>query len=566
MFTALLLPLLVLGSSGDPAVRAQKSAGDDPAIQIWISNDRRFLPGDRAKVQVRAREDGYLVVLHADPDGHLRVLFPIDPNDDNFVRGGRKYEIRGRGGHESFTADNGKGRGTVYAAVSHDPLRFDQFVLGDHWDYRQLAPNRLPAEPEQDLNELVRRMAGGSFDYDILTYDVVERVVYANNYSDGWYDDAYYGCGYSYYSCGRSYYGSPYSFSVGVFFGRPYYRRHYYDPFYAAYDPFYDPFFYDPYYYRPYYYRPLYAGPRYAYPYYNYPYAYGGYYDYRYRNGSRPYTPYRFRQGDGVAVGYRDRRYSLARSVNTVYLPPTVRGRQPVNSNPIRRATEIGPTSEARPSAERRTGTPASGTTARRGSDRRPDRVDSRLTRPNIEARRAREPEERRTVVPESRDVRGRGNLPTEVRPLSRSDEGPRRAVERPQEVRGGDARREPQAAPRAEPRRAEPVRSDPSPQSRPEARSSDRGGDRGGYSPAPRSDGGASRGGGGGSIGGGDRGGVAVDRRWRRSWWRWPEALARGLDGFPRRRGMLSRACPFVLSVRPTVPARPYAERCRRT
>ena len=122
---------------------------DDPAIQIWISNDRRFLPGDRAKVQVRTREDGYLVVLHVDPNGHLRVLFPLDPGDDDFVRGGRKYEIRGRGGRESFTVDNDRGRGTVYAAVSHDPFKFDQFVLGDHWDYRNLAPQRLSSDPSR---------------------------------------------------------------------------------------------------------------------------------------------------------------------------------------------------------------------------------------------------------------------------------------------------------------------------------------------------------------------------------------------------------------------------------
>ena len=181
MFTALLLPLLLAGTP--PGAAAQAAGGDDPAIQIWISNDRRFLPGEQAKVQVRTREDGYLLVLHADPDGHLRVLFPIDPKDDNFVRGGRKYEIRGRGGRESFTADDRTGRGTVYAAVAHDPFSFDQFVLSDHWDYRTLAPQRLSADPEPELNDLVRRMVvDGSFDYDVLTYDVIERVVYADSY------------------------------------------------------------------------------------------------------------------------------------------------------------------------------------------------------------------------------------------------------------------------------------------------------------------------------------------------------------------------------------------------
>src|SRR5262249_20593597 len=151
--------------------------------------------------------------------------------------------------------DNARGQGSVYAAVSHDPFRFEEFVLGDHWDYRNLAPQRLSTNPEQDLNELIRRMLDNSFDYAILTYDVLERVVYASEYYPDYYRSYYDGCGYS-YLCGRSYYGSPYSLSIGLFFGRPYYRRSFYDPFYAGYSPYYDPFFYDPYYYRPYYYRP----------------------------------------------------------------------------------------------------------------------------------------------------------------------------------------------------------------------------------------------------------------------------------------------------------------------
>ncbi|MDQ3136777.1 MAG: DUF4384 domain-containing protein, partial [Gemmatimonadota bacterium] len=399
MITALLLPLLLHGAPADAAVRVTPSpSGDDPAIQIWISDNRRFHPGERAKVQVRARQDGYLVVFHADPDGHLRVLFPIDPNDDNFVRGGRKYEIRGRGGRESFTADEGKGRGTIYAAVSHDPLRFDQFVLGDHWDYRQLAPQRLPAEPEQDLNELVRRMVNGSFDYDILTYDVLERAAYASHYTDSWHDS--YGCGYSSYGCGRSYYGSPFNLSVGLLFGRPYYRRHYYDPFYSAsYDPFYDPFFYDPYYYRPYYHRPayVYPGRGYGYPYNNYP--YGGYYGNRPRGGDRPYTPYRFRPADGVNAGYRDRRFDLRRSVNTFYLPPAIRTREPVNAHPIRRVTDERARTPSRMAVEGRGKVPTRDATRRAPGAGAPERSadrggDSRLTRPNIDARRAREPVE----------------------------------------------------------------------------------------------------------------------------------------------------------------------------
>ena len=513
MITALLLPLLAFGTPATAAVRA--AGGDDPAIQIWISNDRRFLPGDRAKVQVRTREDGYLLVLHADPDGHLRVLFPLDPSDDNFVRGGRKYEIRGRGGRESFTVDNGRGRGTVYAAVSHDPFKFDQFVLGDHWDYRNLAPQRLSSDPEQDLNELVRRMVDNSFDYDILTYDVLERVVYASEYASDYYGSYYDGCGYSYF-CGRSYYGSPYSVSIGLFFGRPFYRRSFYDPFFVGYNPFYDPFFFDPYYYRPYYY-PVYHS--YAYP-------YGGYYYNHYYSGNRyypgwnwnqPYTPYRFRSA-GFAP-YRDRRFDLGRSVNTVYMPPVVRAREPVSANPIRRVTDPRPATDAQPSVDGRTRAPAGDAgAARRAGDRSPARapesnggrrVENRMTQPNIDARRAREPDQVRSIIPDSRDRTDGRNMPTEIRP-NRSDNTPRRAVDRQQQTGssdshgapridarpsrrdgggsadrgssgGGYARPDSRPDPQPDTRRSDPQSGEASRVYRPDPRPDDRGGDRGG-------------------------------------------------------------------------------------
>jgi hypothetical protein len=465
MISALLLPMFLAGAPVDQAA----PPNDDPAVQLWINNDRRFLPGDRAKVQVRARDDGYLLVLHVDPDGYLRVLFPLDPKDDNFVRGGHKYEIRGRAGRESFSADSRYGQGTVYAAVSRDPFHFDQVVLGDHWDYHTLAPNRLPRDPESDLNDLARRMASGSFDYDILTYDVIERVVYADNYSTPYYGSAYYGgCGGYYITCGYPYYGSRYSVSIGLFFGRPY-RRFYYDPFYAAYDPFYDPFFYDPFYYRPVYSYPLR-------PFYPYPYRYSGIYYQRFPGYNRPFTPYRFRPTDGVFAGYRDRRFDLGRSVNTVYLPPNTRVREPASSSPVRRVAE-------RTVTDQPTGTAVRETTRRP----EPNIERRRLDRP-IEARRAREPEQPRTSGSDARSRRS--DMPVEVRPPSRDVQ--------PQIERAPiEARRA--SDPEAQPSRREEETGVYRPQ--PSDRGADRGADRG--DPAPAGD----RASGGRDQGGYDRG-----------------------------------------------------------
>lgn len=463
MISALLLPLMLTGASAGSAA----ATNDDPPIRLWISNDRRFLPGDRAKVQVRTEYDGYLLVFHVDPEGRLRVLFPLDPDKDNFVRGGKKYEVRGRGGREAFEAE-ATGRGAVYGAVSRDPFRFDGFVLGDHWDYRALAPARLREDPEPELNELVHRMAQGSYDYDLLSYDVISRSAYVSHYPStyrSWgYDDPW--C--YRFSCGRSYYGSPYSFSIGIFYGRPY-RRYYYDPYYYAYDPIYNPFFYDPYYYAPAYY------PRYVYPHRYYGYYDRYYYD-RYRSYSRPYTPYRFRGSDGFTAGYRDRRQDPRRSVNTVYLPPVAPIREPAAATPARRVAE-GQTAELpRGLAPRRT-------------------VSSEKRSEPIVGRRAREPEASRVEA----GTNGRGTMPRETAPVRREAEprvAPQRETSRPERTVQEPRRVERPPAREAGPQRREVDRGrSPAPENRGSGRAESRGSGGGSRSaPARPSSGGGGR------------------------------------------------------------------------
>ena len=452
MISALLLPLLV----SDVPTKTAGTPQDDPPIQVWISNDRRFLPGDRAKVQVRTDYDGYLIVLHVDPEGRLRVLFPVDPDKDNFVRSGKKYEVRDRGDREAFEVD-ATGRGSVYAAVSRDPFRFDGLTISDHWDYRAMAPARLREDPEPELNELVQRMAQGSYDYDVLSYEVISRSAYVSSsrYYGSLYDDDW--CS---FSCGRPYFGySPFRLSVGFFYGRPY-RNYYYDPYYYAYDPYYNPFFYDPYYYAPAYY------PRYVYP--RRYYGYGSpYYHDRYRTYNRPYTPYRFRGSDGFSAGYRDRRHDLRRAVNTVYTPPVSRIREPAARPVVRRLTDDG--------ADLPNGL----------APRRAVGHETRVQPKPIEGRRARQPETAREAPPARRDADNRPVIRREQPQAERTREAPR-SVER---ARDEPPRVERSPAPEARPQRREAERSSPPPQVRSSGRAESRGGGGGG-----RPEGGGSR------------------------------------------------------------------------
>lgn len=190
---------------------------DDPAPITVKLNHEQFSRGDHARAYVQTAQDGYLIVLHADLEGRVRILFPLDPTDDAFVRSGRRHELRGRSNRDAFTIDGDDGAGTVLAAVSGDSFKYDGYVLNGHWDYRALGAGSVKDDPLAGLLDIVRRMSGENrFEYDAATYVVRDQIA---GYGHG------HGYGYS-------------RFRLGLAFGYPY-RFGYYDPFY-------DPFCYDP--------------------------------------------------------------------------------------------------------------------------------------------------------------------------------------------------------------------------------------------------------------------------------------------------------------------------------
>ncbi|MEP6571934.1 MAG: DUF4384 domain-containing protein [Gemmatimonadota bacterium] len=475
---ALLLPLLAAAAApGHAPVITQT----DPPIRLTVSADGRFVRGDYAKLHVRTDDDGYVIVLRATTEGRVRVLFPLDPSEDAFVRGGKNYEIRGRGDREAFTVDDGEGTGTLYAAVSKDPFRFDEFVRGDHWDYASLnSSNASGTDAEGVLTDLVEKMSEGRhFDYDLVNYSTYSAQDYATSSSSGYgpvyqpyydpfYDPYYPGC----YGCG---YGSSISLTFG--FGH---RRHY------GYGirPIYDPFFYDPYY-AGYYQPTVYYGGCYSDPF-CYPrrafYSRPGYthgvdgYGYGFKPGGSGigFVGYRPRgSGAPFGSGLESRRRGAFTPVSG---RPASSGGSP-QVDPRVRAPNVDGT--------RYNGTPKTGDQPRRRTDpapaTRPDNRPGERVRPDVQPpRTTREPDNSppRRVEPTQPDrrppsaVQPGGNAP---RVSTDPDRSPPRRVEPAQPDRRdpgmtaperGQNRPAPQ--PRAEPQRQDPPRQAPPRQEQP--------------------------------------------------------------------------------------------------
>jgi hypothetical protein len=101
-------------------------------------------------------------------------LAPLDPDDDQHVSGGKKYELKGRGGREAFVAEDSTGQGVVLAAWSKTPFTFDQYVKNGQWDLDALSGHGSQSDDaEAHLMSIVTDMASGRhFDYDLAAYTV----------------------------------------------------------------------------------------------------------------------------------------------------------------------------------------------------------------------------------------------------------------------------------------------------------------------------------------------------------------------------------------------------------
>ena len=406
-------------------------------ISLWTNREEDpYRRGDQAQVYFKAETDGYITVLRVDTDGRIRVLFPKEPWEDNFARGGRTFEVLDRD-DRAFTIDDYPGVGYLFAVSSPDPFRYDEFVRGDHWDYRLIADGRVRGDPYVSLTEFASQIAGpGEYDYDIIPYYVEEHYDYprfvcydCHNYVSYSYWNPYH------YSCSR--------FRIVI---------------------------YDDYYYYPYRYnrgrnvvivRPYRPGPRYVFK------DHDGRREYVTRERQRP-------TNEGRRVTERDRTSADVGGRGSIPAPVEPRGRRTVG-DPATPGSREGRESDG----------------PRRRTDEPSGQKPNVLPRENPEPRREESPRRRETepntnlrpVEPNRPSVEPRREEPRretpkrEVTPRSEPRREPERTEPRRSEPsRSAPSRAEPSRSepPRSEPRRespprAEPKRSDPPPQSRPQ-------------------------------------------------------------------------------------------------
>jgi hypothetical protein len=170
------LALLALATVPTPTVYR-------PRVELWTNRGDAavYTRGERVRVFFKLDRDAFVTIFRVDTDGRVRVLFPREPWEDNFARGGREFEVEGRSSDDAFSIDDYPGVGYLFAVVSADAFTYDAIESGDHWDYRVIADGRVRGDPYVALTDLAQRIVPEGYadwDYDVITYNVEQHYNY----------------------------------------------------------------------------------------------------------------------------------------------------------------------------------------------------------------------------------------------------------------------------------------------------------------------------------------------------------------------------------------------------
>lgn len=63
-------------------------------VEVWTNNsDGEYYVGDNVTIKFRASRDAFVAIYSIDSRNRVSLLFPANPGDDNFIRGGVTYSI-----------------------------------------------------------------------------------------------------------------------------------------------------------------------------------------------------------------------------------------------------------------------------------------------------------------------------------------------------------------------------------------------------------------------------------------------------------------------------------------
>ncbi|UCD63366.1 MAG: DUF4384 domain-containing protein [Candidatus Zixiibacteriota bacterium] len=182
-------------------------------VDIWTNHsDNEFYEGDNIVLHFRTNRDAFVAIYSVDSRGHVNLLFPTSPADDNYVRGGATYQIPDGADDFDLVVTGPDGVENIQAIASRErfpiPDWYPTSGLICDWDDRLEFMDYVNAE-------YFVRYGGQRFAFD-------RTALYIYEWEPDYFHPIYYPAYPSWSVCGNVYIDYPYGGTVyvnGIYWG-----------------------------------------------------------------------------------------------------------------------------------------------------------------------------------------------------------------------------------------------------------------------------------------------------------------------------------------------------------
>jgi len=182
-------------------------------VEVWTNHgDDEFYEGDNIVLYFRTNRDAFISIYSIDSRGRVNLLFPTNPAEDNFIRGGATYSMPGSEDDFDLVINGPEGIENIQIIASRD-----KFPIPDWYNHSGLVCDWDDRYDFMDyLNDTYFvRYDGQSFAYDRLA-------LFVDEWEPDYYRPIYYPSYPAWSVCGNVYIDYPWGASVyinGIYWG-----------------------------------------------------------------------------------------------------------------------------------------------------------------------------------------------------------------------------------------------------------------------------------------------------------------------------------------------------------
>ncbi len=181
---------------------------------IWVNrSDNEYFIGDNIKMHYRLNQDAYVAVVSIDSRGRVNLLYPSQPGDNPWRRGGVTYTLPGADDDFDLVVDGPEGSETIQIIASRERFPIPDWFNG----------SGIRCDDGEDRDEFMDYLVSRYFDrYPDQRFAVDREVIWVNEWEQDYFRPVYYPTYPSWSVCGNVYFDYPWGASIyidGIYWG-----------------------------------------------------------------------------------------------------------------------------------------------------------------------------------------------------------------------------------------------------------------------------------------------------------------------------------------------------------